>query len=42
MLPLPLLSSFELADFDAAVRSTSTIVSGSPTRPARQPSYSAE
>ena len=38
MLPDPDESSLELADLDAAVRSTSTIVSGSPTLRARQPS----
>ena len=37
----PLESSLELADLEAAVRSTSTIVSGSPTRRARVPSYNA-
>ena len=34
-------SSLEVEDLDAAVRSTSTMVSGSPTRRARQPSCSA-
>jgi len=34
----PLESIFDADDFDAAVRSTSTIVSGSPTRRARVPS----